>query len=255
MSVGGDGALHVLDDADATGYVKPHPTAYANRKVARKSFSRTWRRGAIGGEIEDSHNDHRRAGHSDDGNDKEGEQDGYGWRGERRRSTKETGKSRPEIRGYDYGATSAALSEEGRPEAEPSVGVEGSTLPGPEAEGGKRGDGGRSVLLRQVALSAYDGDNSAGAGNTEGENTAGRPYNALNRRDSELPEQPPRGAVHGNNLDPDPDSLNGGRLLTVEPPEDSSGSVSGSGSGSTASVGKSRYGWSRYCHRTTCCFI
>ena len=107
--------------------------------------------------------------------------------------------------------------------------VDCPTTPGQEAGVGESGDGGRSVLLRQVVLSAHDGDSNTGAddGGTEKERS---PYNTTARRDSGLPPQEARGMVHAN--DPHADSLGDDRLL-AEPPESSTGS--------TASLSKSRY--------------
>lgn len=209
FSVGGDGALHVLDDADAKGYVKPHPTADARRKVARKSSSHTWRWGAGGAGKNNRDNGHR-AGHSDDDNDGGGEQDG--WPGERRRATQRE-RSRSRIRPEGGGHDAATTVPSGEAGAVAQVAVDCPTTPGQEAGVGKSGDGGRSVLLRQVVLSAHDGDSNTTA-----------------RRDSGLPPQEARGMVHAN--DPHADSLGDDRLL-AEPPESSTGS--------TASLSKSRY--------------
>lgn len=214
----------MLDDADATGYRKPNPTAYAKGKAARKSSSRTWRRCASGGVVTNPDANHR-AGHSDDDNGREWEQDGR--RGGRPTATtreRSRSKNRPEDAGYDVPTAVASGQAEEEEEA-----VEGPAEPGQEAGGGKRGDGGRSVLLRQVTLSASDGDTSAGAGDREGENAAGKPCGAATRHDSELPPQQARGAAPAN--DPHSDSLDDGRLQ-AEPRENSVGS--------TASFGKCR---------------
>lgn len=222
----------MLDDADATGYIKPRPTAdHAKRRAARQSFSRTWRRGGASGGVENSRNTDRRATQNpdddDDDDNREGGQDGR--RRERsvatqKQSERAGSRTRREDGGYD--ATSAAPSGETAVGVE--VAVESSALPGREPRSGKRSDGGRSVLLRRVALSAHDG-NGTGADDREGEETAGRPCNAAARREPERQPQPPRGIEHADNRYRG--SLHDGPLLT-EPPGDSAGSA--------MSLGKSR---------------
>eukprot|EP00903_Cladosiphon_okamuranus_P012920 g12063.t1 len=170
FSVGGDGALHVLDDADATGYRKPKGTADAKRKqVTRHDRSR--------------------------------------------------GKSRAEDDGYD----AAIPVPSGQAEVEEAA-MEGFAQQGQEAGAGKRGDGGRSVLLRQVALSAHDDDDQ------ERKDTVGGPTGAATQRNFEIPPQQARGTAHAN--DKHPGSLEDDRL----PVESREGSV-----GSTSSFGKSRF--------------
>eukprot|EP00752_Nemacystus_decipiens_P009657 g8628.t1 len=219
FSVGGDGALHVLDDADPTGYVKSRPTADAKRKATKASSPRTWQRGTSG-EVENDRNSDHRAGHPDDDN-REAVQDV--WRGERRRVEKRErsqSRSRPE----DGGHAAPTAIRSGVAGTEVGVAAEGPTIPGQEIGVGKRGDGGRSVLLRQVVLSAHDGDTKTGADDSGGENTVKR-LDVATRCDSELPPQQLRRTVHAN--DPHADSIDDQRFLE-EPPENSAGSTASS---------------------------
>lgn len=214
----------MLDDADATGYIKPRPNADAKRRAARAPSARRLPRSASGG-VENSHNG---VGHSD--HDGHGASEKDGCRGERR-GTKQRERGRDESSPEDEGDAmcTAVLSAEAGSEAE--VAAEGSALPGREAGGGKRGDGGRSVLLRRVALSACDGDSSAGVDDRNAVKTAGVPHSASTRRGSGLPPQQTRGPVHGSSQHQHPDSLDDGRL-PAEPPGDPAES--------TSSLGKSR---------------
>ncbi|CAM9150457.1 unnamed protein product, partial [Hapterophycus canaliculatus] len=143
FSVGGDGALHVLDDADATGYVKPVSTTDGRRNTSRNFPSATGRsagsRGGTNTQEGESRND-----------DKAGRKTGQE---EEARNVVGRATSAPDGKGsekiwpvtiHPAGREAAVVVDLGR---------------GSEAEGGRKSrDEGWSVLLRQVVFASDDSD-------------------------------------------------------------------------------------------------
>lgn len=143
FSIGGDGALHVLDDADATGYVKPVSISDGRRKVARNFPSATGRgtSGRDGNDVSkvESESDDKAGG-------KAGQEEGK--RKRARRGVPVPNEKRPEKKG----SVETCTADLGAP-------VVVDLGRGAEAEGEKKNrDEGWSVLLRQVAFASGDSD-------------------------------------------------------------------------------------------------
>ncbi|CAM9206262.1 unnamed protein product [Scytosiphon promiscuus] len=135
FSVGGDGALHVLDDADAIGYVKPVSMADGRRKGTRNFSS------------------HMSDGVGKGGSGKDDKADKKPCREGERRSSVGRGVPVPDGHGSQTrgSATTDAAAEETAAVVDHGRGF--------EAEGGKRNrDKGWSVLLRQIAFASGDSD-------------------------------------------------------------------------------------------------
>lgn len=218
FSVGGDGELHVLDDADANGYIKPRPTADGRRKnPTKKSSSTTGRR--LSGEAEDS-NQNDKAGNSDN-DEPAGEQGG---RGRERRSMRRRSPSVHEGRELeDRASNTAGRADSGGAGAGARAASERSRAARAALAGGKKNaDGGRSVLLRQVAFAYDSDDNDDGKG--EGESTVEGTSDSDSRTDergSDVSYQQPRGMDGASKLQPDggdalPVELHGGSTATTK---------------------------------------
>ena len=231
FSIGGDGALHVLDDADAKGYVKPPAPSDARRKARRMTSSNSGRGVSAG--ADNNRSDDIGVVRSDD--DVAGDQGGR--RGQRRTPLQhERTKLKDGILRSDRGVHPGEVEVPRAGEA-----AEGLVPTDGGVSGVKqRGDGGRSVLLRQVVLSsgddhenAADNDNSiTGKDEREREHAAARPYNPTGgRRDrrnpgAPPPSQQPRG-VSVEAIGPESDTLDD-EGVSAEHPMDSSGSASSS---------------------------
>lgn len=237
FSIGGDGALHVLDDADANGYIKPPPTSGARRKPRTKASSDNPDRGANGGGAQNNHNHEEIGAVCSNDDDSAAKQGG-------RRSWRCPVAQEERVRPGDekYGAGGAMPTGEGGEVGKGAGAGEAvdSSIPadGLPAGAKKKGDGGRSVLLRQVVLSSNDDDHDGGTTNNKGDindeddrkrgcGRGRRSYDPTGRSDRYGPGSPPSrrpratmGASH-----PELDTLDDDGL-SAEPVRDSPGSTS-----------------------------
>lgn len=202
--MGADGAFHVLDDADAKGYIKPRPTADGRRKTShRKPFSRA-EPGATRGQTQDSNNQNDKAGHSDD--DVAAAGGGHRGRGHEssRSTTRRTQLVHEARRSEGRESNAAGRVSSGGAGAGAGAALEISLASrGSAALGGKKNtDGGRSVLLRRVAFAYDSDDNDTDNDNGGGQSTAGGARNPAIRVDERDSEVPLSGA---NNVDPNGD--------------------------------------------------
>lgn len=207
--MGGDGALHVLDDADAVGYIKPRPTAHGRRKNTHQVTG--W---GVNDETEDSNRNDKPA-HSEHNDAVEGRQV---VRGLQRRSTKRGipsvhgGRNSEDKEPNVAGMVNSGGAKEGAA-SELNLAARAATA----GDRKKNADGGRSVLLRRVAFAHDSDDNGAG------ESTAGGTNNAASSTDegnSDLPYQQRGGMDGASDLEPDGDDdlqvkLHGGSTKSV----------------------------------------
>lgn len=242
FSIGGDGALHVLDDADAHGYIKPPPISSARRKKRKKVLSNNPGRGASGGRAHNNHYHQKIGAVCSEDDDSAGKQGG---RWDQGRTAAQHERVRPDAGKIEAGGAMPQGAETGvRKGGGAGEAVDGSNpADGLPAGVRKRGDGGRSVLLRQVVLSSNDDDDDSEATkndddiNDEHDRERGcgaggggrRSYDPTGRSDrrgpGSPPSQQPRGTLGASR--PELDRLNDDGLST-EPP------------GSASSSGKSR---------------